>query len=120
MFFFCLMIRRPPRSTRADTLFPYTTLFRSVVGLDVATVAQGRQRREGVRRAQLEVDAPVDELEQLRRELDVADAAGAALDLPVGGAAQRDLLLGPDLHSAHVAQVAVGRASGRERVCRYV
>src|SRR3546814_18839391 len=26
-----LMIRRPPRSTRTDTLFPYTTLFRSTV-----------------------------------------------------------------------------------------
>src|SRR3546814_1365021 len=31
MFFF-LMIRRPPRSTRTDTLFPYTTLFRSALG----------------------------------------------------------------------------------------
>src|SRR3546814_9146466 len=30
VFFFFLMIRRPPRSTRTDTLFPYTTLFRSV------------------------------------------------------------------------------------------
>src|SRR3546814_5716548 len=30
--FFFLMIRRPPRSTRTDTLFPYTTLFRSVRG----------------------------------------------------------------------------------------
>src|SRR3546814_13051817 len=29
-FFFFLMIRRPPRSTRTDTLFPYTTLFRSL------------------------------------------------------------------------------------------
>src|SRR3546814_3470878 len=29
LFFFVLMIRRPPRSTRTDTLFPYTTLFRS-------------------------------------------------------------------------------------------
>src|SRR3546814_16589521 len=29
MLFFFLMIRRPPRSTRSDTLFPYTTLFRS-------------------------------------------------------------------------------------------
>src|SRR3546814_1505856 len=28
--FFVLMIRRPPRSTRTDTLFPYTTLFRSL------------------------------------------------------------------------------------------
>src|SRR3546814_14001671 len=39
--FFFLMIRRPPRSTRTDTLFPYTTLFRSV-GLqrDLAAAAQ--------------------------------------------------------------------------------
>src|SRR3546814_7088472 len=29
LFLFFLMIRRPPRSTRTDTLFPYTTLFRS-------------------------------------------------------------------------------------------
>src|SRR3546814_3702744 len=29
MFFLFLLIRRPPRSTRTDTLFPYTTLFRS-------------------------------------------------------------------------------------------
>src|SRR3546814_3718036 len=31
MYFFFLMIRRPPRSTRTDTLFPYTTLFRSAL-----------------------------------------------------------------------------------------
>src|SRR3546814_4860666 len=31
-FFFFLMIRRPPRSTRTDTPFPYTTLFRSIDG----------------------------------------------------------------------------------------
>src|SRR3546814_19503195 len=29
---FCLIIRRPPRSTRTDSLFPYTTLFRSHLG----------------------------------------------------------------------------------------
>src|SRR3546814_20846832 len=29
-FFFFLLIRRPPISTRTDTLFPYTTLFRSL------------------------------------------------------------------------------------------
>src|SRR3546814_4768145 len=35
--FFFLMRRRPPRSTRTDTLFPYTTLFRSaVIGLAIA------------------------------------------------------------------------------------
>src|SRR3546814_11927755 len=32
------MIRRPPRSTRTDTLFPYTTLFRSVARLSAARV----------------------------------------------------------------------------------
>src|SRR3546814_17808812 len=31
MYVFFLMIRRPPRSTRTDTLFPYTTLFRSPI-----------------------------------------------------------------------------------------
>src|SRR3546814_5041287 len=44
MFFF-VMIRRPPRATRTDTLFPYTTLFRSLgdadkyAGLEVAAVS---------------------------------------------------------------------------------
>src|SRR3546814_7649606 len=37
MMFFFLTIRRPPRSTRTDTLFPYTTLFRSLVEGDVLT-----------------------------------------------------------------------------------
>src|SRR3546814_3616352 len=37
LLFFFLMIRRPPRSTRTDTLFPYTTLFRPI---------QGRARRD--------------------------------------------------------------------------
>src|SRR3546814_17995760 len=40
--FFFLMIRRPPRSTRTDTLFPYTTLFRSV------TTYGQRRRRDDV------------------------------------------------------------------------
>src|SRR3546814_8919354 len=61
MLLFFLMIRRPPRSTRTDTLFPYTTLFRSAVRGDgarqgpvaaedhseipAAPVAQSRDRR---------------------------------------------------------------------------
>src|SRR5256885_3545515 len=49
-FFFFLMIRRPPRST----LFPYTTLFRSVlahVRLARERAPRGRVRRRGRRRA---------------------------------------------------------------------
>src|SRR3546814_20621832 len=42
IYFFFLMIRRPPRSTRTDTLFPYTTLFRSLCP---------RRRRPGSRAA---------------------------------------------------------------------
>src|SRR3546814_7366827 len=37
------MIRRPPVSTRTDTLFPYTTLFRSLAGLEVEQVVAKRQ-----------------------------------------------------------------------------
>src|SRR3546814_17660460 len=33
------MIRRPPRSTRTDTLFPYTTLFRALARLHIGVVA---------------------------------------------------------------------------------
>src|SRR3546814_15143248 len=36
------MIRRPPRSTRTDTLFPYTTLFRSVVARDFGQALEAR------------------------------------------------------------------------------
>src|SRR3546814_3223684 len=43
------MIRRPPRSTRTDTLFPYTTLFRSAdIGIDVGN-AQSQHPVAGLR-----------------------------------------------------------------------
>src|SRR3546814_18197996 len=41
VLFFFLMIRRPPRSTRTDTLFPYTTLFRSAIGAMRAALVPG-------------------------------------------------------------------------------
>src|SRR3546814_1962714 len=49
------MIRRPPRSTRTDTLFPYTTLFRSafrglVLGAASDCAAAGRPARQTVAR----------------------------------------------------------------------
>src|SRR3546814_13216745 len=44
LIFFFLMIRRPPRSTRTDTLFPYTTLFRSSV--DVLRSLNVRRKSE--------------------------------------------------------------------------
>src|SRR3546814_4076778 len=41
------MIRRPPRSTRTDTLFPYTTLFRSVAGFARGAGWELQRRLEG-------------------------------------------------------------------------
>src|SRR3546814_13179177 len=43
LVFVFLMIRRPPRSTRTDTLFPYTTLFRSHAG----DAGEGAERDAG-------------------------------------------------------------------------
>src|SRR3546814_3007368 len=55
--FFFLISRRPPRSTRTDTLFPYTTLFRSLGG-DLGDREAGRLRgqRRGARDARVHLD----------------------------------------------------------------
>src|SRR3546814_5015024 len=64
------MIRRPPRSTRTDTLFPYTTLFRSAVRLAeevvrrLAAAADARQLGDAVR---LDVQFPAG-LDDRRRD----------------------------------------------------
>src|SRR3546814_14679158 len=52
--FFFLMIRRPPRSTRTDTLFPYTTLFRSSRGLALGAFDAGAQRGDHGARERIE------------------------------------------------------------------
>src|SRR3546814_13829604 len=62
---FCfLMIRRPPRSTRTDTLFPYTTLFRSPKSdrgrrrLDAERALQAWQAEDAVTRATIILRVP--------------------------------------------------------------
>src|SRR3546814_20047065 len=48
LLFFFLMIRRPPRSTRTDTLFPYTTLFRSLERLGGGQIGdRGAEEKAG-------------------------------------------------------------------------
>src|SRR3546814_4792332 len=66
-FFFFLMIRRPPRSTRTDTLFPYTTLFRSPAADLRVRKSEPRVRREGAQFLIL-----------VRREIDDEQMAAAA------------------------------------------
>src|SRR3546814_12640316 len=75
--FFFLMIRRPPRSTRTDTLFPYTTLFRSVLEHDPAFIfgavdkavphRLGQHKGFGLRRAQHRSEEHTSELQSLMR-----------------------------------------------------
>src|SRR3546814_20538907 len=55
LLFFLLMVRRPPRSTRTDPLFPATTLFRALqrverAGRVVLRVRAGQDRRIGLER----------------------------------------------------------------------
>src|SRR3546814_2074820 len=56
------MIRRPPRSTRTDTLFPYTTLFRSVAaetgGLEVEAGGVTARHLAGAERGAVAHDVP--------------------------------------------------------------
>src|SRR3546814_4086084 len=61
-FFFFLMIRRPPRPTRTDTLFPYTTLFRSVA--DTVTILRDGTTVETLDRA--DIIAPDGEMDEDR------------------------------------------------------
>src|SRR3546814_13077125 len=123
------MIRRPPRSTRTDTLFPYTTLFRSdgrflrgaggsrpqeeavdqrADRLAEAAAARGHAaRRPPVARSQEGYPAPPRRAAQERAGRDAVRAAG--LHEPAERIAGR---LDPDME--------IGRASCRERVCQYV
>ncbi len=79
-----------------------------VSGVDVAGGAQLGQGFQGGGRAQGRVGSAVHQLQQLHRELDVADAARSSLQLPSGHAAARHLGFGPGLHGPQRAEV-VGR-----------
>src|SRR3546814_14818172 len=98
------MILLPPRSTRTDTLFPYTTLFRSDLPGEPRL-----HRRSLARSARILPGGP--RLHQLRdgHRRDVQD--GEVRDMTFA-----DLL--PSGMS--VEDLQIGRASCRERVCQYV
>src|SRR3546814_12266869 len=113
------MIRRPPRSTRTDTLFPYTTLFRSSRGFESLPVRHwpltqaphppSCNRFSPSHRCSVAFNLRL-------RVLPFDDTA----DFP----GVHDLL-GNGLHSCfrnavRIALAEIGRASCRERVCQYV
>src|SRR3546814_12721477 len=87
-FVLFLMIRRPPRSTRPDTLFPYTTLFRSTALERPLPPWRFAQALAGVAHAALDIS---DGLLQDLGHILQASACGAELDydaLPIDPALQ--------------------------------
>src|SRR3546814_20418998 len=96
--FFFLMIRRPPRSTRTDTLFPYTTLFRPL------------KRRVVSRQRDIERDVGL--FNPIRRGAWGVDHVHGLVFSRISKAI---IAKG----AAHAAG-QIGRASCRERVCQYV
>src|SRR3546814_8166297 len=116
------MIRRPPRSTRTDTLFPYTTLFRALVGevFDLVDLI----RRERVGRPEVEAQAiRVDERALLLNGLAEHLAEGPVEDVRAGvvasdGAESSNvdrghcLLPGIDLAVGHADMVQVQPGEG--------
>src|SRR3546814_15064536 len=120
------MIRRPPRSTLTDTLFPYTTLFRSfplalheLHDADLHAVAERAEHQaEGGRRLALALAGVDDEQALLLRLVGQHLVARglALLRLLVG--ARVDLVFAGFRHDAATSKI--GRATCRERVCQYV
>src|SRR3546814_17767244 len=107
--FLFLMIRRPPRSTRTDTLFPYTTLFRSQhLGENtVRTIAM--DATDGLTRGQVVTDT------------------GSQIRMPVGPKTLGRILnvigepideLGPVGATETAPNHEIARAACRERMCQ--
>src|SRR3546814_15310566 len=103
---------RPPRSTRTDTLFPYTTLFRS-----------GRNGAEMARVSPMPLGRVSHFVGSIVSESIDGRSGGARLVLAISGGGHgvsRDG--GPDWHAARFMRVLtaeIGSASGRARVGRY-
>src|SRR3546814_16984795 len=91
--FFFLLIRPPPKSTRTDTLFPYTTLFRSAVE------ESWRETAEALSAAQARVAA-------FEQEVAVLTRLAQALETARSDA--RDLYLTPVMNELRPLQI--GRA----------
>src|SRR3546814_15264199 len=101
------MLRRPPRSTRIDTLFPYTSLTRSgpSTALSVAGLPLDPQDRTSQVFSQLHA-------KRVARDRIATDAGIAGMNSPAEVITK--------LLNLEEGLLEIGRASCRERVCPYV
>src|SRR3546814_16576251 len=114
------MIRRPPRSTRTDSLFPYTSLVRLITSL-FRRQTPGRRTVERDRFDFTPDDGGSIEILRVRdpraRRMRLSvDERGARLTLPP----RASLVSGERFVREHQHWLEIGRASCRERVCQYV
>src|SRR3546814_21088735 len=120
------MIRRPPRSTRTDTLFPYTTLFRSVERLASRQVQTSWGEFQAVAYRDLASGA----LHLALAHGDITPEAETLVRVHEPTSVIDALFEGGTGHSWSVPNALkaikaapcgeIGRASCRERVCKYV
>src|SRR3546814_14571476 len=113
LVFFFLMIRRPPRSTRTDTLFPYTTLFRSRFRPDLVISDCLMPVMTGIEMF-TEMRTRFPELDFVPFIFLSAYAQKEQVELGIGIGASRYITKPVDY------EVQIGRASCRERVCQSV
>src|SRR3546814_20327396 len=111
------MIRRPPRSTRTDTLFPYTTLFRSLRVLR-ARPRDVAQRLAGL--ARIAITGKIGDRHDADEALVAVDYRQTA-NLDIAHILEHiiDVLVVKTIFDL-IAHHQTGRASCRERVCQYV
>src|SRR3546814_17745846 len=119
------MIRRPPRSTRTDTLFPYTTLFRSPgkQALPRPLPQAGGEKKERLSRLPPAVNRhqpAEDRLDLHRGEARVADHPREFGHRREAAARFDQIAIAVLVVGNQLAELEIGRASCRGRVCQYV
>src|SRR3546814_12040714 len=117
------MIRRPPRSTLTDTLFPYTTLFRSAQDADRDLYQAAITGRFGITdRLEAEIKVPYiyrdDRISFIIPQID--PDAQLTQDVDGDGIGDVELALHYQINSGLDDWPKIGRASCRERGCQYV
>src|SRR3546814_15692049 len=113
------MIRRPPRSTRTDTLFPYTTLFRSIGNLALLRTLTHKRKIEALRPIEI-ISVTGDRIMGGWNLVDKVQIGGFSItNLPVVFA---DVSPFHQLHpdNTQALLMELGRALCWERVCKFV
>src|SRR3546814_20008781 len=110
------MIRRPPRSTRTDTLFPYTTLVRSALSrLETTSI------RTSLRAPKRRTEAQFGWLDGWSLEVDPATEQPRGMTITLSNWVYEGIVSERALLTMHVDYfLQIGRESGRERVWQSV